>query len=476
MTASLFWFRRDLRLADNPGLLTAMENSSRLLPVYIHAPEEGGDWLPGAASRWWLHHSLSQLQKELLRRGSRLYILPATDSAAALRQLCEQFNCRRVVWNRLYEPALAQRDHDVAETLAAAGIETLNCPGNLLCEPGALHNQQGQPYRVFTPFWKNLAPQLNHIGQPTAAPMHLPPLPPGELSDNLDTLNLLPEIRWDSGLAASWTPGESGGHRRLDEFLAALADYPVLRDRPDRQGTSRLSPHLHFGEVSARQIVHAVHYSAPGKEPAGAADYLRELGWREFAHHLLHHFPQTPTAPLDARFEHFPWRRSKKNLRKWLQGKTGIPIVDAGMRELWQSGWMHNRVRMIVASFLTKHLRLPWQQGAAWFWDTLVDADLANNTLGWQWTAGCGADAAPYFRIFNPVLQGRKFDPQGDYVRRWVPELAALPANAIHEPWNKPAAVQAAQLSLGRDYPLPMVDLAEERKAALAAFETLKSA
>ena len=253
-----------------------------------------------------------------------------------------------------------------------------------------------------------------------------------------------------------------------------MQHYGGLRDRPDRIGTSRLSPHLHFGELSIRQVVHAVRFR-PAADGEGSLDYLRELAWREFAHHLLHHFPDTASKPLDLRFKNFPWRRSKKDLAAWQQGRTGIPMVDAGMRELWHTGWMHNRVRMVVASFLTKHLRLPWQSGAAWFWDTLVDADLANNTLGWQWTAGCGADAAPYFRVFNPVLQGQKFDPDGAYVRRWVPEIGRLDDKVLQAPWQKPKRLDEAGIVLGKDYPAPIADLAEGRRMALAAFETIKS-
>lgn len=473
MTRTLLWFRRDLRLGDNAALQTAMQDSAQLLPVYVHAPDEETPWQPGAASKWWLHHSLTALQKELRRRGSDLLVVKSADSAKELLKLCRTYNCRRVVWARLYEPAINQRDQRLARMLNEAGIDTLNCPGNLLREPDSMHNRKGQPYRVFTPFWKTLMPDLGHTGIPTAAPLRLPALPSGLPNSDVARLELLPHIRWDSGLQDTWHAGEGGAHRALDQFTDRLRSYPDDRDRPDRAGTSRLSPHLHFGELSVRQIVHACHHSGSG--PDTGLPFLRELGWREFAHHLLHHFPDTAELPLDPRFRKFPWRRSKKDLRDWQRGETGIPTIDAGMRQLWSTGWMHNRVRMLVASFLTKHLRLPWQWGAAWFWDTLVDADLANNTLGWQWTAGCGADAAPYFRVFNPVLQGSKFDPMGSYVRHWLPELNRLPAKAVHAPWQHPAELDSAGIRLGRDYPQPMVDLAEGRNSALAAFKKMKS-
>jgi deoxyribodipyrimidine photo-lyase len=353
----------------------------------------------------------------------------------------------------------------------------------LLREPTEIANQQGRPFQVFTAYWRHAS----------ALPVDLPVrLPVGNLaapakwpvSLELDELELLPRLNWADGFRADWTPGAAGAAAHVKRFLAkAVAEYSGDRDRPDREGTSRLSPHLHFGEVGPRQVWAAVR--ALGKDSgvfpvnAGAGVFLREIGWREFAHHVLYHFPSAPTQPIRPEFARFPWAEDAdgSRLAAWQKGRTGYPIVDAGMRQLWHSGWMHNRVRMIVASFLVKHLRLPWQHGARWFWDTLVDADLPNNTLGWQWSAGCGVDAAPYFRIFAPVLQGRKFDPSGDYVRRWVPELAGLSAESIHAPWEVPALeLSAAGVRLGQNYPAPIVDHATARRDALAAFKELRAA
>jgi deoxyribodipyrimidine photo-lyase len=342
--------------------------------------------------------------------------------------------------------------------------------GHLLTEPWAIESQSGTPYRVYTPYARKVRATLS-MPTPQPAPRALPLSPARLKSVPLKELELLPKIHWDAGLAQHWRPGEDGAAQRLRRLASLLPDYARARDVPGANGTSRLSPHLHFGEVSPRQVWHALAQTT-ARQTAGilrGAEMLeRELLWREFAHHVLHHFPHTPDAPLNPRFTGFAWRRAPKLLATWQHGRTGIPIVDAGMRELWATGSMHNRVRMITASFLTKHIGLDWRAGARWFWDTLVDADLASNTLNWQWVAGCGADAAPYFRIFNPVLQSRKFDAQGEYLRRWLPELARLPDRYIHEPWRAPlAALQASGVQLGKDYPLPILELATAREAAL---------
>ena len=479
MSVALLWLRQDLRLADNPALIRALASCERVVPVYIHAPEESGDWRRGAASNWWLHHALGAFETSLRALGSRL-ILRRGPSLAALTALVRETGASHLFWNRLYEPAHVARDTLIKEALRAEGLTVHSGNAALLFEPWARTKDDGTPYRVFTPFWRGCLKS----GLPTdiaPAPQALPPVPETLDSTPLAALGLLPSIPWDSGLRGAWSPGESGAQARLEAFLTTrLADYGEDRDRPDHAGTSQLSPHLHFGEIGPRQIVAAVEHHVDGLREAAARataeGYLRELGWREFAHHLLFHFPRTPQEPLDPRFTAFPWaERYAEALAAWQRGHTGIPIVDAGLRQLWTTGWMHNRVRMLVASFLTKNLLIPWQEGARWFWDTLVDADLANNTLGWQWTAGCGADAAPYFRIFNPVTQGEKFDPEGDYVRQWVPELARLPAACIHQPWSAPpATLSAAGVRLGRDYPEPLVDLRTSRARALARFGRIK--
>ena len=472
---AVLWFRQDLRLADNPALAAALATHERVVPVYLHAPEEAGTWAPGAASRWWLHHSLEALDAALRARGARLLVRRGP-SAAALVALARETGARAVYWNRRYEPAALAADRSVQATLAAAGLSCETSSGALLFEPGAIARASGGPFRVFTPFWRACLARLPGES-PLPAPPALPPVPPGLSSLPIDALGLLPRPRWDTGLARAWESGEEAGLRRVERFLeAGVADYAAARDLPSAPGTSRLSPYLHFGEVSPRQVLWALHARAGTTALGpGAEAFLREIGWREFAHHVLFHFPQTPDTPLDGRFAAFPWRQGADELlAAWQGGRTGIPLVDAGMRELWATGWMHNRVRMVVASLLTKNLRWSWLDGARWFWDTLVDADLANNTLGWQWTAGCGADAAPYFRVFNPVRQGERFDPEGSYVRRWVPEVGRLPARWVHRPWEAPAAVRAeAGVELGRGYPWPVVDLDASRRDALAVYRSL---
>ncbi len=467
---TLLWFRRDLRLEDNPALCAAAADRATI-PVYVHSDDGEGAWAPGAASRWWLHRSLSSLRSELRRVGSRLVVRSASDTGRELIALARECGAQRVVWNRRYEPAAAARDRRVAAALHAAGLATESHNASLLHEPGTIANKTGAPFQVFTPFWRHCL-ALPDPPAPLPPPRSLPAPPRWPRSQALDALALRPAIAWDAGLRAAWRPGSREASRRLRAFAReAFALYPARRDRPDQPGTSRLSPYLHFGEVGPRQIWHSAREFATAHGIAWRdSQFLAELGWREFAQHLLHHFPRTPAEPFRSSFARFPWRRDRRGLEAWRRGRTGYPIVDAGMRELWRTGWMHNRVRMIVASFLVKDLLLPWSEGAAWFWDTLVDADLAANTLNWQWVAGCGADAAPYFRIFNPTAQGRKFDPEGRYVRRHVPELARLPAEWIHEPWSAPAAVlRAARLDLGADYPRPIVAHAAARRRALAA-------
>jgi deoxyribodipyrimidine photo-lyase len=404
-----------------------------------------------------------------------------------LRDLIKTTGATAVHWNRRYEPAAIARDTALKASLSpvAGGadpgrVEVKSFNAALLFEPHTVEKKTGGPFQVFTPYWTHcLTLKIEEPGKLRGGEFVAPSRWPKSLE--LAALDFRPKIPWDRGFPEKWQPGEAGALKRLKKFSAgAMADYKTQRDLPEFDGTSALSPHLHFGEIGPRQIWAAVRGQSKesGVFPPnrGAQTFLKEVGWREFAYHLLYHFPQTPAQPLRTGFAVFPWRKDSKQLRAWQRGLTGYPIVDAGMRQLRATGWMHNRVRMVVASFLVKHLRLAWHEGAAWFWDTLVDADLASNTLGWQWSAGCGADAAPYFRIFNPMLQGAKFDPGGNSVRQWVPELKKLPVEYIHEPWEAPMDVLAeAGLTLARDYPQPIVDHAEARAAALAAFQSMRS-
>jgi deoxyribodipyrimidine photo-lyase len=476
---AIVWFRQDFRLADNPALQAACRRGE-VVPVFIHAPNEESPWQPGGASDWWLHQSLRELDAGLRALGSRL-IIRRGPTLATLRGLVKETNAGAVFWNRRYEPAVMARDRSVKEALRGDGLTAESFNGALLHEPWTIQNQSQKPFQVFTPFWKNCLTQPDPA-EPLPAPKALPAPAQWPQSLALEELELEPKIQWAAGLKAAWQPGEAGATAHLKRFLNHAFDgYSEQRNRPDVAGTSRLSPHLHFGEISPRQVWHGLRQLAAKRglpvERWRASQFLAEVGWREFAHHLLFHFPHTPTEPLRADFKKFSWKQNATWLRAWQQGRTGYPIVDAGMRELWATGWMHNRVRMIVASFLVKDLLLDWQDGARWFWDTLVDADLAQNTLGWQWTAGCGADAAPYFRVFNPTTQGEKFDPLGHYVRRWCPELAKLPDKWLHQPHAAPPEIRrAAGVELGKNYPAPIVDHAIARELALKTFAAIKIA
>jgi deoxyribodipyrimidine photo-lyase len=469
-TGAIVWLRQDLRLRDNPALQAAAKLGGPIVPVYILCDAEEQEFPAGGASRWWLHRSLAALDKDLRSRGSQLSLLrgPALET---LGEAAARTGARAVFWNRRYEPASVARDIDVKTQLRAAGLVVESFNGALLREPWEIQNGTGHPYRVFTPFKRRVLEDLDPP-EPLRMPSRwdAPVAWPDSLS--LDELQLLPEIAWYDTMERAWKPGEAGAHARLRSFTRKpLAAYAKTRDRPDLDETSAVSPHLHFGEISVRQVWHALHGT---RAKLHESRFVSELLWREFAHHLLYHFPHTPLQPLDRRFERFQWATDAAQVRAWQRGRTGFPIVDAGMRQLWATGWMHNRVRMIAASFLVKNLRIHWLEGARWFWDTLVDADLAANTLNWQWVAGCGADAAPYFRIFNPQTQSEKFDPAGDYIRRWVPELARLGAPHVHAPHAAPAeALAAAGVRIGSTYPAPLVDLAASRRAALAAYQAI---
>ncbi|MGZ3363112.1 MAG: cryptochrome/photolyase family protein [Caulobacteraceae bacterium] len=456
----IVWFRQDLRLADNPALAEAVASERPVIPLFVlHRAADGRPW--GAASKWWLDKSLRSLDLELRLRGSRL-ILRRGDPALVVSALAHELGAD-VVWNRLYGPAAVVRDGELKAELKASSHNA-----SLLVEPHAVRTGAGEPYRVFTPFWRAARAQVGE-GRPLSAPNVLFAPQAWPWSDAIEDWRLHPRAPdWSAGFG-DWKPGEAGGLKQLHALAwLRLSGYAETRDRPDMEATSQLSPHLHWGEVGPRQAFGAV-LDAVGSglaTPAEADKFLAELGLREFNHHLLYHFGHIARRNLRPEFDHFPWRDDEASLEAWKQGSTGYPLVDAGMRQLWATGFMHNRVRMVVASFLVKHLLIDWREGEAWFWDTLVDACAANNPANWQWSAGSGADAQPFFRIFNPVSQGERFDPNGDYVRRWVPELRDLPAELIHKPWEAGGA---------KGYPRPIVDHALARARALEAFKAMRA-
>jgi deoxyribodipyrimidine photo-lyase len=480
----IVWFRNDLRLADNPALTHAAAAGGPVLAVYVHDDASAGLRPRGGASRWWLAGSLEALSAGLEAIGGRLHVFRGAASNIIPR-LAEAVGASAVVWNRRYAAAERTLDTAIKAALKAQGVHAASFNANLLNEPWEVRSKAGTPIKVFTPFWR-AARERGEPPAPSPAPKALRALSlPGVVGIDpvsIGSLDLRPRRPdWAREIAAIWTPGEAAARAALGRFLEVSAKgYGDNRNRPDKVSTSRLSPHLAFGEVSPRQVWHAARAAQEsGLTNARAYDidkFLSEVGWREFSYHLLDQFPALANANFQAKFEAFPWRDDPAALEAWRRGKTGYPIVDAGMRELWRTGWMHNRVRMIAASFLVKHLLIDWRKGEEWFWDTLLDADPANNAASWQWVAGSGADAAPYFRIFAPVLQGEKFDPNGDYVRRYVPEIAKLPNDVIHKPWMAPHPVLArAGIVLGRDYPQPIVIHEAARARALAAFKSISA-
>lgn len=458
----LVWFRNDLRLHDHPALSAAIESGTPVIPVYLHTPEADAPWQPGGATQWWLHHALTDLQDQLAKLGSKLILRSGSHPGELLKILMRETGAVHIFWNRRYEPQQVQIDSRLKKKLPVKSFR-----GSMLWEPGTVTTGSGDPYKVFTPFYKSLQKE-GDPPEPLATPKALLSPDSFPASDALEEWDLLPRIDWDKELYEQWAPTEAGAHEQMETFLdEAAAQYKSERDFPALKGTSRLSPYLHFGQISPRTIWHeAKAHAATEGGGTGIEAYTRQLIWRDFAMQMLFHFPHTDLHPLQEKYANFPWLSDDAALKKWQLGQTGFPIVDAGMRELWSTGWMHNRVRMIVASFLVKDLLLPWQEGAKWFWETLVDANLANNSFGWQWAGGCGADAAPYFRIFNPMLQSKKFDPSGSYVRRWIPELRDLPDKYLHEPWTAP--------SPPKNYPAPMVDHHAARDRALEALNSLK--
>ena len=468
---AIHWFRQDLRITDNPSLETAAEFDA-VLPIYILDDENSQEFKMGSASRWWLHNSLQSLNESL---DGKLSIY-SQNPEIVIQELLKKYEVKAVFWNRCYEPWRIDRDIDIKAYLDDKKIENKSFNSHLLWEPWEISKDDGTPYRVFTPYYKKGCLNAEEPRLPSKN-LKIDTIFYDQDCEQIDTLDLLPRINWYSQIQEAWKPGEEGAQKRLDQFLEeGLLDYKEGRNFPFKENVSRLSPHLHFGEISPNEV----WYQAKTKESVSGIQkslehFLSELGWREFSYYLLYHFPSLPKQNFQAKFNKFPWIKNESFLESWQKGETGYPIVDAGMRELWQTGYMHNRLRMVVGSFLVKNLLIDWREGEDWFWDCLVDADLASNSAGWQWVAGSGADAAPYFRIFNPVTQGLKFDPEGEYTKKYVPELKLLPNKFLFSPWEAPKEIlEKAGIELGKDYPEPIVDLKYSRELALEAFGKTK--
>jgi len=462
---NIFWFRQDLRLEHNPGLIESAKDAA-VLPIYILDDINAGKHKMGEASRWWLHHSLKSLSKSL--RGKLAFF--KGDAKQILIELTKSENIQGVYWNRCYEPWRIQRDTNIKNALKKEGVQANSFNASLLWEPWEIYKKDGDPFKVFTPFYKS--------GCLSYEPPEKPLEPPKKLNISsttkgkpLDSLDLLSGKKWENKMSSYWKIGEIGAKERLKQFLKnGLEFYKKGRDFPSHDHVSRLSPHLHFGEISPNTVWYAVK-----GQNENHTHFRTELAWREFSYYLLYHFPTLPEKNFQKKYDKFQWKTNIKHLRLWKKGQTGIPLVDAGMRELWETGYMHNRLRMVTGSFLVKNLLLHWREGEAWFWDCLLDADLASNSASWQWVAGCGADAAPYFRIFNPTTQGEKFDPKGTYIRRFIPELKDLPIRYLFSPWTAPEDVlRKAGVKLGTTYPRPIVDLKKSREEALETFKGLK--
>jgi deoxyribodipyrimidine photo-lyase len=465
---AIHWFRQDLRLSDNPAFTLAAKHRN-ILPIYILDEENAGEYTMGGASRCWLYHSLVSLNNSLddnlsVYQGNPLDII---------NDISTRFDINTVYWNRCYEPWRMNRDATIKEHLKKIGINVESTNGSLLWEPWDINKDDGTPYKVFTPFYRKGCLQAEQPREPLPTPRNLKYLHDKDVSLNRDQLNLLPDIRWDKKFETHWDIGEKGAHTRFQKFInEGLSQYKDGRNIPAKNFVSRLSPYLHFGEISPNHLWSTLKNIGDDKH---IDHFCSELGWREFSYSQLYYNPDLPKKNLQPKFNAFPWAKNSALLSAWENGQTGVPMVDAGMRQLWQTGYMHNRVRMIVGSFLVKNLRLHWHHGERWFWDTLVDADLANNSASWQWIAGCGADAAPYFRIFNPVTQGQKFDPDGSYVRRFIPEISLLPDKYLFSPWQTPDHIlKESGIKLGTTYPNAIVDLKKSRDVALSAFQSLK--
>jgi deoxyribodipyrimidine photo-lyase len=470
VAAVVTWLRDDLRLDDNSALYNAVATGLPVAVVYVWSPSDLGGEALGGAAKWWLENALADLDFQLRKHGSQLVVLsgPVEESLRGVMDAC---GAKDIFWNRRYFPIAAALDANLERKFAADGYGVHASAASLLREPEAVMHG-GNPYKVFTPYYN--AAQKLPVRQMSPAlpdaikkPAHLPK------GVTLDSLELSPKANWVATLAKAWVPTRAGLNTLLQNLQRIMPDYAEDRDVPFKNATSRLSPYLRFGQIGVSQILEKARAFEPGP---GATTFEKELHWREFAYYMIHHFPKLETEPMDPSFAHMSWMDDEVRVKAWKRGLTGFPIVDAGMRQLWQTGWMHNRVRMIVGSFLVKDILADWRRGEAWFMNTLVDADPASNSFGWQWVGGCGADAAPYFRVFNPVLQGRKFDPDGFYVRRYVPELAYLPDKWIHTPWTAPkSALKDAGITLGVEYPAPILDHDDARKRALEAYQDTKA-
>ena len=465
---AIHWFRQDLRISDNPALFEASKHAE-VLPIYILDDQNSGEFSMGEASRFWLHNSLDDLYKNLNQNLS----LYKGDPLETLLDIINRFKIDEVYWNRCYEPWRIKRDTQIKSKLESKGVLVKTFNGSLLWEPWTIKKDDGSPYKVFTPFYRKGC--LNSK-EPRI------PLPNADISNylsdknhslELSELSLIPSVRWDIPMHSFWNIGEAGAYKRLSDFInKGIQHYKEGRNFPSKPFVSRISPHIHFGELSPNQAWYLAKNQGSNKN---IDHFLSELGWREFSYSQLYFNPDLPRKNLQTKFDQFPWENNLDHLIAWQKGKTGVPMVDAGMRELWQTGSMHNRVRMIVGSFLVKNLLLNWHHGERWFWNCLVDADLASNSASWQWVAGCGADAAPYFRIFNPVTQGEKFDPDGEYIKKYIPELSNLPNKYLYSPWEAPNEVLTeANIVLDKDYPKPIVELKASRERALDAFKSLK--
>ncbi|UII56830.1 DNA photolyase family protein [Cytobacillus spongiae] len=461
----IYLFKNDFRLHDNPALYEASKHQNMII-AYIHDEHSRGKWKLGEAKKWWLHYALSAMENQINRLGGHLTIRKG-DTVEELIRLINETSAHCIYWNREYEPAVYSRDRELAEKLTRSGFQVKTFESCLLLPPWTIINKQKKPYKVFTHFYK----QVLAVDIPLPLPVILEPLSSIELPTvPIEELRLLPRQSWADNFLEKWNPTEEHAINLFNSFARTkISDYHQNRDVPSHDGTSRLSPYLTFGQISARSMFLEL------KKIPDSEEFIRQLLWREFSYYLLWHFPHSSVDSLNNQFHSFQWDQNQALYKVWTEGNTGYPIVDAGMRELWKTGYMHNRVRMIVASFLTKHLLLPWQKGAEWFWDTLLDADLANNSLGWQWVAGTGVDSAPYFRIMNPIIQGEKFDSEGEYIKRWIPSLRNMPSEYIHKPWEAPAHIlEKAGVILGNTYPEPVVNHKRARLRTLERYEQMK--